>query len=135
MLGEQVGEETGQITAMRVLPSDGTAVKVEVSFQATGRLLDADVTDTGTYVSVVRPDGTLFGEGQGVLMTSDGETVTWRGQGVGRFLGRGSAVAWRGAVYYQTTSSVLARLNGTAAVFEYDTDESGKTEAKLFEWK
>jgi hypothetical protein len=135
MLGEQVGEETGQITAMRVLPSDGTAVKVEVSFQASGTLLDADVTDTGTYVSVVRPDGTLFGEGQGVLMTSDGGVVTWRGQGVGRFLGRGSAVAWRGALYYQTTSSALARLNGTAAVFEYDTDESGKTEAKLFEWK
>jgi hypothetical protein len=135
MLGEQLGQESGQITGMRVLPSDGGGPKVEVSIQTSGRLLDADVTNMGTYVSVVRPDGTLFGEGQGVLMTGEGETVTWTGAGVGRFLGRGTAVAWRGAIYFQTTSAKLARLNGVAGVFEYDTDEGGKTEAKIFEWK
>ncbi len=135
MLGEQLGQENGQVTATRVLPSDGGSPMVEVSFQARGRLLDVDVTDLGTYVSVVRPDGTLFGDGQGLLTTSDGDTVTWSGGGVGRFLGRGSAVSWRGAIYYQTTAAKLARLNGTAAVFEYEVDENGGTEAKLFEWK
>jgi hypothetical protein len=99
MLGEQLGQESGQITGMRVLPMDGGAPKIEVSIQTSGRLLDADVTNMGTYVSVVRPDGTLFGEGQGVLMTGEGETVTWTGAGVGRFLGRGTAVGWRGALW------------------------------------
>jgi len=136
MLGEQLGEEIGQITGTRVLPSAGGAgPKVEVSFQGNGRILDTDMTDMGTYVSVPRPDGTLFGEGQGCIMTADGELVTWVGSGVGRFLGRGSAVAWRGAVYHQTTSEKLARLNGIAILFEYTTDESGKTDAKFFEWK
>jgi hypothetical protein len=136
MLGEQVGEETGQITGTRVLSSaDGGGPKIEVSFQANGRILDTDITDMGTYVSVPRPDGTLFGEGQGCIMTADGELVTWRGGGVGRFVGRGNAVEWRGAIYYQTSSEKLARLNGIAGVFEYATDESGKVEAKLFEWK
>ena len=39
MLGEQIGEETGQITAMRVLPAEGAGPKVEVSFQSSGTLL------------------------------------------------------------------------------------------------
>ena len=135
MLGEQIGEETGQITGMRVLPDQGAGPKVEVSFQASGTLLGAHVTNIGTYVSVTRPDGTLFGDGQGIAMTDDGEAAAWRGQGVGRFTGRGTAVAYRGAIYFQTTSQRLARLNGIAVVFEYESDESGKTTDKTYEWK
>jgi hypothetical protein len=135
MLGEQIGEETGQITGMRVLPGDGGGPKVEVSFQSSGTLLGAHVSDMGTYVSVTRPDGTLFGDGQGVIMTEDGEMAAWRGQGVGRFTGHGTAVSWRGAIYFQTTSERMARLNGIAGVFEFETDESGKTEVKTYEWK
>ncbi len=135
MLGDQVGEERGQITTMRVLAGEGEAPKVEVSFQATGTLLGAGVNDMGTYTSVARADGTLFGEGQGVTMTHDGGMATWRGQGAGRFSGSGGAVTWRGAIYYETASPQLAKLNGTAVVYEYESDESGKTEAKYWEWK
>ena len=135
MLGEQIGEETGQITAMRVLPAEGAGPKVEVSFQSSGTLLGARVNDMGTYISVTRPDGTLFGDGQGIAMTEDGEVATWRGAGVGRFTGQGGAVSWRGAIYFQSTSERLARLNGIAVVFEFETDQSGKVEAKSFEWR
>jgi hypothetical protein len=135
MLGEQIGEETGQITGIRVLPDEGAGPRVEVSFQQSGTLLGAQMSDMGTYVSVTRPDGSLFGDGQGVIMTDDGEMATWRGQGVGRFTGHGTAVAYRGAIYYQTASQRLARLNSIAVIFEYETDESGKTAAKAYEWK
>jgi hypothetical protein len=135
MLGEQIDEETGQITGMRVLPGEGAGSKVEVSFQSSGTLLGAHMTNMGTYISVSRPDGTLFGDGQGIIMTDEGEMVTWRGQGVGRFTGHGTAVSWRGAIYSQTTSERLARLNGIAGVFEFEADESGKTAAKSWEWK
>ena len=135
MLGEQIGEETGQITAMRVLPAEDAGPRVEVSFQSSGTLLDAHVNDMGTYISVTRPDGTLFGDGQGIAMTEDGEVATWRGAGVGRFTGQGGAVSWRGAIYFQTTSERLARLNGIAVVFEFETDQSGKVAVKTFEWK
>ncbi len=134
MLGEQLGHEQGQITGLRVLPGEDVP-KVEVSFTASGTMLGVHGTDMGTYLSVTRPDGSLHGEGQGVIMTDDGEMASWQGQGVGRFTGHGTAVSWRGAVYYQTESERLGRLNGTAAVFEYDTDENGKTEANFFEWK
>ena len=134
MLGELLGEESGQTTGIRVLPSEGAMPTVEVSFQASGTLVGVGTTDMGTYSSVVRPDGTLHGVGQGVIMTSDGEMATWSGEGVGRFTGRGTAVSWRGAIYYQTASPKLARLNSVAALFEYEVDENGKTQAKLWEW-
>ena len=68
-------------------------------------------------------------------MTKDGERVTWTGQGVGSFTGRGSAVSWRGSLYYQTSSQKLARLNSVAAVFEYEVDENGNSSSKVWEWK
>jgi hypothetical protein len=135
VLGEQIGQETGQITGMRVLPSHGGGVKVEVSFQASGTMLGLHENNMGTYVSVTRPNGTLVGEGQGVMMTDQGEMAEWRGNGIGKFTGHGTGVSWRGITYYQTTSERLAQLNSIAEVFEFETDESGKSEAKSWEWK
>jgi hypothetical protein len=135
MLGEQIGEENGKVTVYRVLPTEGSTPKVEVSFQTSGTLLGRDTTDLGTYVSVVNPDGTLHGEGQGIVTTAKGDVVTWRGEGVGRFTGRQGTVSWRGAVYYRTASPELARLNTVAAIFEYEVEGNGNTHAKLWEWK
>lgn len=135
MLGELVLEERGKTIGLRVLPSEAGDPKVEVSFQASGKVLGVEHTTMGTYWSAVRPDGSLFGEGQGLVTTQDGDRATWKGNGVGRFTGRGSAVSWRGAIYYQTSSQRLQRLNGVAAVFEYDVDENGNTTGKVWEWK
>ncbi|MFI9580555.1 hypothetical protein ACIHCQ_01605 [Streptomyces sp. NPDC052236] len=134
MLGELLNEERGETTGMRVLPAEDGHPAMEVSFQAAGTLLDTAAKDMGTYESFVRPDGTLFGDGQGILMTQDGETVTWHGQGIGHFTDTGG-VNWRGAIYYQTASAKFARLAGIAGVFEFNTDEQGKVEAKVYEWK
>jgi hypothetical protein len=56
---------------------------METSFQANGSLLGTNVRKTGTYWTVVRPDGTLYGEGQGVMITKAGKIATWTGHGVG----------------------------------------------------
>lgn len=131
MLDEMIGEERGQITGMRVLLSEAGMPQIKASFQASGRLLDTEMTDMGTYWSVARPDGTLFGSGQGLIMTSDSEMISWTGHGVGRPSGHSTAVSWRGAIYYQTTAPMFARLNGVAIVFENETDESGQTHARI----
>lgn len=135
MLGELLGEERGKVTTMRVLPPGDDRAKVEVSFQATGKIVGVEVTEMGTYWSIVRPDGSLFGEGQGVVMTKDGSRATWVGGGVGRFTGKGMGVSWRGAIYYHTDSRNLSRLNNIAVVFEFETDENGNTQSKIWEWK
>jgi hypothetical protein len=134
MLGEQIAEEQGQITGRRVLPSDGYGPKVEVSFQARGTILGYDATDLGTYWSAVQDNGALYGEGQGVVMTTQGDIVQWVGAGRGRFTEDGG-VSFRGAVYYQTTSERLARLNGIAAVYEHEASADDRVVNKLWEWK
>ena len=134
MLGELLGEGRGQITTTRVLPTEpGQGPKIEISFESNGTILGVVAHEVGTYLAVPPPDGTLFGEGQGVLMSPQGDMATWRGQGVGRITESGAS-EFRGAIYFQRASANWARLNAIAAVYEYSADESGKTESKLWEW-
>lgn len=133
MLGEQIGESRGKRTGRRALSCE-TGPKVEVSFEDSGKLLGMDISDFGTYVAAPRPDGTLYGEGQGVSMTKEGDMASWKGQGVGKFVG-GGGVSYRGALYYSTASPKLARLNSVAVVFEFEVDANGNTHTKMWEWK
>jgi hypothetical protein len=134
MLGEKIGGASGKVTSQRVLPNPGRGPKMETSFQSNGTVLGTDVMETGTYWSVVRPDGTLYGEGQGVVMAKDGKMATWIGQGVGTMKKDGTT-SYRGAVYYQTSSQKWSRLNKVAAVFEYEVDMQGNSRSELWEWK
>ena len=134
MLGEKIGGTSGKITSQRVLPNLGGGPKMETSFQADGSLLGINVKETGTYWTVVRPDGTLYGEGQGVMMAKDGKMATWTGHGVGTTKKDGTA-SYRGALYYQTTPTRLSRLNKVALLFEYEVDAEGNTRSEYWEWK
>jgi hypothetical protein len=149
MQGDLIEHGEGHITYTRVLTPDeliqrhprlaresagGVGACLEVSFEGDGRALDADIHENGTYVAVPRRDGTLIGEGQGVLMTRQGEAISWNGQGVGRMTEDGT-IKWRGAIYYRADSERFARLNGCAGVYEFDADRSGKTTGQVWEWK
>jgi hypothetical protein len=65
MLGEKIGEISGKIIMQRVLPNLGGDPKMETSFQATGSVLGTNVSDTGTYLTALRTDGTQYGERPG----------------------------------------------------------------------
>ena len=134
MLGDKIGEEMGKVTVRRVLPCQGAGPTVETSFQAEGSILGLAHRTIGTYTSTLRPDGYLIGSGQGVVMNAEGGAASWVGQGVGT-LGKDGSVRYRGAIFYQTASPKWARLNGVAAVFEYDVDPQGNTKAGIWEWK
>ena len=75
---------------------------------------------------------TIHGEGQGVLMSKDGqEMATWTGHGVGRFTSPGK-IRFVGSLFFSTASTgKLAFLNNLVGVFEYESDESGNTSAKV----
>ena len=134
MLGEQIGEGKGKVTTQRVLSNPGGGPKIETSFQSSGSVLGVAASETGTYVAVARPDGSLFGDGQGFTMSREGDVMTWVGQGVGT-IQKDGAVSYRGAVYCQTASPKWARLNSVAVVFEYEVDAEGNTRNRFFEWK
>jgi hypothetical protein len=132
MLGELIGETRGKRIVRRVLSS--APLKVEVSFEDAGKMLGVEVNGFGTYVSEVRADGSLYGEGSGAYLSAAGDMLAWQGSGLGK-LGEGGAVSYRGILYYRTTSTKLARLNTVAGVFEYEVDSKGTTHAKVWEWK
>src|SRR5262249_12999176 len=98
MQGEKIDEESGRITSQRIPPNPGGGTKMETSFQANLTLLGAKATNRGTYCSVVRPGGTLYGEGQGIVIGDEGDMAMWIGQGVGT-MKKDGGVSYRGALY------------------------------------
>jgi hypothetical protein len=132
MLGEQLGETKGKRLVRRVTSIDPPTV--EVTFEDSGHMLGIPTTGMGTYTSVIRPDGSIFGNGQGISMTQDGDGITWTGTGVGKFLPSG-AISYRGMLCFRTTSEKLARLNNACGAFEYEVAADGTTTSKTWEWK
>jgi len=133
MLGEQIGEETGKVMVRRVLSVDG-GPSIEVSVQTTGKLLGVETRGNVTYCATIRPDGSLFGDAQGLVIGKGGERATFKAHGVGKLLD-GGAVSYRGASYFYSDSTKWARLNGMAIVFEYEADADGNAKSKSWEWK
>jgi hypothetical protein len=134
MQGEKIAEQLGKVTSQRVLSNPGGLPKMETSFQANTTLLGVKAKETGTYQSVLRSDGTVYGEGQGIIMGEEGNAASWTGQGVGTIKKDGS-VSYRGAVYYQSSSAKWSRLNSVAAIFEHEVDAQGNIRSQLWEWK
>jgi hypothetical protein len=134
MLGDKIGDVTGVGIIQRVLPAVGGAPRTETTQRGTGTLLGIVFQEMVTYESSLRPNGTIFGEGQGIITGEGGEAATWVGRGVGTRL-EGGAVRFRGAIYYQTTSTPWLRLNGVAIVYEHGIDAEGKYRTEFWEWK
>ena len=136
MLGDQIGEEKGKITGQRVLEVVNGVPKIETSMSIIGKYRGVETTEIGTYWSSPRPDGVMYGEGQGVITTKDGsEMATWTGPGIGRFTGQGK-IRFIGSIVFRTSSNgKLAFFNNLVGVFEFEADEQGNTSTKVWEWK
>ena len=134
MLGDKLGNVTGKVVLRRVLAAGASATRVETNQKGAGTLLGVDFREMGTYESELRPDGTLYGSGQGLYMGSGGEMATWIGHGVGTML-KGGGSRFRGAIYVYSTSEKWQRLNAVAGVFEYEVDADDNYKATLTEWK
>jgi hypothetical protein len=94
------------------------------------------VTTTWTYWAIQRPDGSFYGEGQGVIMTKDGdEFVTTTGRGEGRLTKSGN-LRYPGTLFFSASSgNRLSFLNHIIGVNEYEVDELGGYSFKSWEWK
>jgi hypothetical protein len=132
MLGDLISDGKGKRIVRRVVSSD--PVKVEVSFEETGTLLGYPSSGFGTYWAVMQENGAIYGEGAGVMATADGDVASWKASARGK-IGPGGAVSYRGAIFFQTKSEKLARLNGAPGVFEHESSADGVTDSKIWEWK
>jgi len=132
MLKELIVEATSKRSARRVLSIDPPST--EVSFEESGHILGVPATGVGTYTATIRPDGSIFGHGQGLETTQDGDAITWSGTGVGHF-GPGGSISYRGMLFFRTASQKLARINNACGAFEYEVDGTGAGVSKVWEWK
>ena len=138
MLGDIIYEQKGKISGYRVLDTEGPTI--ETTIAGTGIINGIEVTDIVTYWS--KPSSSsqdsekvFYAEGHGVISTKDGrEIATWKGYGIGRYNGLNRTD--RGSVFFKTSANgKLAFLNNKIGVFEYEADENGNTNGKIWEWK
>ncbi len=137
MLGDKIQQSAGKVTGQRFLPGgDYRYVKMEVTVEESGKLLGQDATNMGTYTVYERVPGQLYGEGQGLVATSDGEAAIWNGHGVGQMTGEGMSMSFRYSVAFQASATgKLARLNGVLVVGEHEVKADGSTQTTTWEWK
>jgi hypothetical protein len=113
MIGEMIGELTGKFVGQRVIRDHKGMLKIEKTMESKGKILGMDVTFVATINNMERPQGGMYSEGNGVLMTTKGEKVILHGSGVSSG-GKGPNMSIRGARYAQTTSPAFSRLNNVA---------------------
>ena len=91
MLGELLFESKGRITYQRVLSVENGIPKFETSIAGIGIFTGSlEVTTTWTYWAIQRSDGTYYSQGQGVIMTREGQDVaTATGRAEGKMLESG----------------------------------------------
>ena len=130
MIGELIGEWKGKGT-FRVL-AEG---KMEVTNVGSGSILGKETTVMETVVMTRMPNGVTMVEGNGMIMTAEGENVTAKLSGIGWSTGKGLKCSFRGAHYFMTSSSKLASLNKTVGVYEFEQDEKGEYSDKIWAWK
>jgi hypothetical protein len=133
-LGDQIGEASGRITGTRVLAPEGQPVKVEVALQGSGTMLGQQITDVGTYWQTLRPGGVLYGEGDNLFLTPDGQSAHWTGFGVGRPTGPFPAGHFAVCGSALTDSQSLGRLNEVVTAIEFDVGEDGNYHWTAWEW-
>jgi hypothetical protein len=102
MLGQQVGEIEGKATGHRVLDADGRVM--ETSVAANGNFVGSQVNVTLTYTSKLVTNGVVYGWGNGVLMTTDGDMATYTGEAIAKIDFSGN-VRWRGSLFYNSSAS------------------------------
>ena len=145
MLFDTAYSQTGEPFYVEQTKSTGIRVvdvthgpKVEVSFAGNGTINGTtNVTDIGTRWTIPTntSGNTLYGEGQGVLTTQQGEMVTYTQQAIGQITPEGRVV-FQGSMSFKALSPTgqLASLNNQMGIYKYESDLSGNAQRQVWEW-
>lgn len=133
MLGEKMGSMACK-AVNKVLPSQGTLPKFEVTVEGSGTLAGVQVQTISTYYAEMRADGSMYGElpNSGVVMAADGLAM-FRATGIGGMTEDGGS-KFRGACYFETTAPSLMGLNGKAMIYEWDVEPDGSANWEIWHW-
>ena len=135
MLGDLFYEAKGKITNQRVL--DTTGPKLEASFTAYGNMKDIPVMEIGTFWSIPRPGGKVYGEDKDIIFTRDnsGEIATANAKVIGQPIDT-DTMRFVGSVFFNASSNGKLRfLNDIVGVFEAEVKEGSEIHIRKWEWK
>jgi hypothetical protein len=122
ILGQPIYSENGKITGPYTYIANGTLANI------------GNVTNNGFILTTPLASGLLYGEGQGVLTTKDGETATYTFQFVGSLAAGGQAP--HGSWYIHTNSTgKMAALNNMVGITHSEIHDDGKFSTRVWEWK
>ena len=140
MLGELIYESTGKIVSQKVVDTgdiNSLSAKVELSYSGSGYMQGiGNVTETWTFVNTHLSNNIIQGIGKGVIMTDDGNAVATATE-----LGRGfhmspETIVYPGARVFSTDSNgKLAFLNELVGVTQWEVDNLGNYNVKMWQWK
>ena len=134
-LGNLILDETGTVTGLRVLSTDASGTQLEVCLQTTGTIRGVPETCFWTYTQLIRPDGSIYGGGQGVMTTQDGDVIQLIGHGSGQAPPPGEATKFHTMIHPHSTAAKYADLNVIGLAGEYDVDPDGSAVNKCWEWR
>ena len=135
-LGDLILDETVAMTGgVRVLPNDEPGTKVEICAQGVGTIRGVAETSMYTYTQLQRPDGSIYGEGRGIITTKDGDVIVVTATGSGKVPAPGGAIKFRTMVHVQSAPAKYADLQGIGLAGEYDVQPDGGATHKCWEWK
>ena len=134
-LGDLILEEVGQVTGTRVLSTDGSGTNLELSLHLTGTIRGVPQTTMWTYTTLTRPDGSIYGHGQGIMTTQDGDVVHLIGHGSAEAPPPGGTARFCTMLHPHSTSEKYADLNTIGLVGEYEVAPDGTATNKCWEWK
>ena len=78
----------------------------------------------------------IYGEGQGMLGTDDGQGAIWNGHAVGKASGPGMSMSIRFSIAFQAgATGSLSRLKDCLVIGEHEVDAEGNTKSVMWEWK
>ena len=133
-LGELVLEDSGQITGIRVLSTDTSGTTLELNLQLSGTIRGVGQNTLWTYTMLQRPDGSLYGQGNGVLTTVNGDVIHLIGSGSGK-ANPGGTVRFCTMLHPHGATGQNADLNGIGLAGEYEVAADGTATNKCWEWK
>jgi len=134
MLGELIYEAKGLIKSERVI--DISELKIETTFEAKGKIKDVEVLDLGTFWSVPRPDGRIYGENKSIFFTRNNNVIaTAQDKVIGEKI-NGSTLRFIGSAFFKTSyTGKLSFLNNIIGIFEAEVKDNKYLTVKKWEWK
>ena len=137
-IGNLILESSDISAGIRVLEVGGDrGPKIEVSYVGNATIRGGiNATNMGTVWSITNPDGIIYGEGKGILIsTATGEMVTYTFQSVGQY-GSDGKLRNHGSIFFNTNTSSsgqLSFLNNMVGVYADEIDSTGNAITKVWE--